>query len=276
MNKLIHIFIYFFLFCAIIIIMGLFNWGALPKAQDDPQTIIEAVNEAIATHESDPTAHLGDGESLEQHKTNEIIDHPALSVLADKITKDNVIFDTNFSSLANISKTGTANLGTLDGVILNVAPGGSSNSNLIIESAYFDDLFDYAKKIYFETRARFTEGVSVNGTIGLVSNYTTTSVGFGFQIRSGVLYAYSGYASAHAETKLSSVDIYTQHFYSAQYDPSTGYVYFYVDGVLVATLSGSYYTHWYTTDSRIVSISIVSATEENLAVKYFFITKNDV
>jgi hypothetical protein len=252
------------------------TWGSSPKAQDDPQTINEAINLAIANHESDPTAHLGDGESLEQHKSNEVIDHPASSVLADKITKDNVILETNFNSLGNISKTGTANLGTLDGVVLNVAPGGSSASNLIIESTYFDDLFDYSKRIYFETRARFTEGVSVNGTIGLLSGFATNSNGFGFQIRAGVLYAYSGYSSAHVEANLSSISIYTQHFYSAQYDPATGYVYFYVDGNLVATLTTSYPTHWYTTDSKIVSISIVSATEENIAVKYFYITKNDI
>lgn len=66
--------------------MGLFNWGALPKAQDNAQTIDEAIGAAIVAHESDPTAHLGDGESLQQHKNNEVIDHPAFSIVPDKFS----------------------------------------------------------------------------------------------------------------------------------------------------------------------------------------------
>lgn len=60
-------------------------WGELQKANDDPQTILEAVAAAITAHEADPTAHLGDGESLSVHKHDPVIDHPAESVVADKI-----------------------------------------------------------------------------------------------------------------------------------------------------------------------------------------------
>jgi len=74
--------------CIIIPIM-LTLWGSLPKAQDDPQLITEAITAAIAAHESDPTAHLGDGESLEQHKSNEVIDHPAQSLVPDKFNSSN-------------------------------------------------------------------------------------------------------------------------------------------------------------------------------------------
>ena len=64
--------------------MTLPNWGQQEKAQDNPQTIDQAIAAAIAAHEADPTAHLGVGESLEQHKSFEIIDHPAQSVVLDK------------------------------------------------------------------------------------------------------------------------------------------------------------------------------------------------
>ena len=53
-------------------------WGNLQKSLDDPQTIDQAIAAAIAAHEQDPTAHLGDGESLQQHKSNDIIDHPIM------------------------------------------------------------------------------------------------------------------------------------------------------------------------------------------------------
>ncbi len=69
-----------------------FTWGTLPKAQDDPQLITEAIAQAIADHEADPEAHLGVGESLEQHKTNEVIDHPAVSIVPDKFNSANNFF----------------------------------------------------------------------------------------------------------------------------------------------------------------------------------------
>lgn len=66
------------------------TWGDLPKSQIDNQLITEAIDLAIANHEADPTAHLGDGESLEQHKSNEVIDHPAQSIVPDKFSNDKV------------------------------------------------------------------------------------------------------------------------------------------------------------------------------------------
>lgn len=61
------------------------TWDALAKNQIDPELISEYVAAAIVAHESDPEAHLGAGESLEQHKTNDVIDHPAESILNDKL-----------------------------------------------------------------------------------------------------------------------------------------------------------------------------------------------
>jgi len=70
----------------ILLYMSEFTWGDLPKNQIDPQLITEAITEAINAHESDPEAHLGAGESLEMHRQNEILDHPASSIVADKIS----------------------------------------------------------------------------------------------------------------------------------------------------------------------------------------------
>lgn len=77
--------------------MSEFTWGDMPKSQVDNQLITEAIAEMIAQHEADPEAHLGAGESLEQHKTNEVIDHPASSVYDDKFAFDRNTFDLNFS-----------------------------------------------------------------------------------------------------------------------------------------------------------------------------------
>ncbi len=69
--------------------MALPLWGQLEKSQDDSQTIEEAIAAAIVAHEEDPTAHLGPGESLQAHKADDIIDHPAQSVVLDKTPYQN-------------------------------------------------------------------------------------------------------------------------------------------------------------------------------------------
>lgn len=91
------------------------TWGDLAKDQTSSQTINQAIDEAIALHEADPEAHLGVGESLEQHKTNTVIDHPADSIVEDKIqtgavTSDKLliskyVLDTRFESLTGWSKS---------------------------------------------------------------------------------------------------------------------------------------------------------------------------
>ena len=65
-------------------------WGQLQRALDDPETIQDAIDAAIAVHETDPTAHLGDGESLQTHKSDEVIDHPAESIATDKYAEGSV------------------------------------------------------------------------------------------------------------------------------------------------------------------------------------------
>ena len=70
-------------------------WGSLPKSQIDSLTIDEAISLAISAHESDPTAHLGTGESLQQHKANEVLDHPALSIVPDKFSNAESFFNVN-------------------------------------------------------------------------------------------------------------------------------------------------------------------------------------
>jgi len=81
-------------------------WSELPKAQDDPQTIAEAIAAAIAAHEADPEAHLGEDESLEAHRANDVLDHPPGSTLADKWTMSELEFSTLFE---NLSVFGTTN-----------------------------------------------------------------------------------------------------------------------------------------------------------------------
>lgn len=65
--------------------MALPVWGNLEKSQIDNETIEEAIARLIQAHEDDADAHVETGESLHSHKAAAIIDHLALSIIADKI-----------------------------------------------------------------------------------------------------------------------------------------------------------------------------------------------
>jgi parallel beta-helix repeat protein len=65
--------------------MSVVTWDMLAKNQTDPETVEEAAARLIAAHVADETAHLAVGESLSEHKTDAVVDHPAESVVNDKI-----------------------------------------------------------------------------------------------------------------------------------------------------------------------------------------------
>lgn len=60
-------------------------WYNLPKTADDNTTIDAEIDAKIATHNADSQAHLAEDESLESHRTNPVVDHPAESVVNDKL-----------------------------------------------------------------------------------------------------------------------------------------------------------------------------------------------
>jgi len=65
--------------------MAVPNWQELAKSPLDPQTIEEAIQAAIDVHNQDPDAHMGSEQAIQNHRTAEVADHPAQSVVNDKI-----------------------------------------------------------------------------------------------------------------------------------------------------------------------------------------------
>lgn len=221
--------------------MGLFNWGALPKAQDDPQTIAESINEAIATHESDPTAHLGDGESLQQHKSNEIIDHLAESIVTDKIRSGQLLLE-HFSqsrmfqviplmnmSFANAGVNSFANV-----VYAEVATGPTTNAWYWAYSGN-DDLYgligSYQLSPRFRMRLILTNRTSSEAYFGLGQFIDDSALGF--KITGNALKAvwWDSNPTEHLES-IAGIDLSVAHNYEV-YMKYGEYVKWYIDGLEV-------------------------------------------
>lgn len=72
-------------------VMTLITWKNLPKDQNSSETIEEFIDAKIAVHNNNINAHNDPGQSLDLHRKDTIIDHPAGSVKNDKGSRS--IFD---------------------------------------------------------------------------------------------------------------------------------------------------------------------------------------
>lgn len=217
-------------------------WGLLPKAQDDPQTITEAIAAAIAAHEADPTAHLGDGESLEQHRINGVIDHPQASVLGDKISNIEGLYFLPFESFDNYNHSTSGFYHSIGG--LRFETGGTINTVRYINAPgqYGGNYYNTNKPVTFQFQASLVYDTTqiaymLAGGNGLESE----PPGIGFKVVNGTLYAcetvWGDVDYEEYTTEIEGVDIKDTHVYRVQVVPADNEAIFFIDGVQVATMT---------------------------------------
>lgn len=251
----------------IIFRMAEFTWGDMPKSQIDDQLITEAISEAIASHNADPEAHMGEGQSIDIHRKNTIIDHPEQSIVPDKLFGGDIVIRTQFESLDTWNVVGDSFTDGWNGLALPVEYGVTNTSK--ISGAIYSNglLFNAISDIYFETQGIWAgSDTDVNAWFGFLSSYTTANNGFGYQVRDGALYAQIHYNTTTDEELLSSIDIEVSHFYMAKYSFADEKVYFFIDSVLVATLDADPGVYW--EDDRVPQFG-VTLTESNDGTFYF-------
>lgn len=217
-------------------------WGLLPKAQDDPTTIDEAISAAIAAHEADPEAHLGDGESLQSHRQNAVVDHPQGSILGDKFTNQDFVFTPSFESFDNWDKAGAT---------VQAQPGGLKlgTANTTNAVAYLYAGADYVPVAYGPSISTTMQAVlALSSTSDILAYFLAGSnqlvnetPGVGFKFENGNVYgveAYHSGGSYHENTvSLGTYAANAFHLYRVQVVPADGKAYFYVDGALVDSLT---------------------------------------
>jgi hypothetical protein len=214
------------------------TWGMEAKSAIDPETIEEAIARLIAVHEADSSSHLGSGESLEAHKSADVIDHPAYSVVADKISIQQYIVDTYFTANDGFSTLGLFQSWTGYCELLTGATTPTTS--------YFylpgDTANTYASDVSKNPSGQFSAifNRSTNGTIRFGIGYNDDNEGvdslIGFKQDStgfyGIYYTVDG--TLHT-VSISPVTFTDLHIYRV--DVVTGdCINWYIDGVLVATV----------------------------------------
>ena len=213
-------------------------WGNLAKAQDDPETIEEAITRLIVAHEADADAHTGSGESLETHKAQAVVDHPRGSVVADKDSYTESIYRCTFESLDAWDTLGTVQADDWPGARLYIETGAVEHSELTALLNHSGNWINYN----FDMLMKFTmwsdllDNYKIWAQISSSGNSATPD-GFGYYIVDNVVKGFWGNAGGTTFTADLNIDITDGHVFVAQYDSVDVEVRFYINGALVATIT---------------------------------------
>lgn len=215
-------------------------WGLLQRSQDDPETIEEAIERIVQEHNADPESHLQEGESLESHKTEDVIDHPPGSVLFDKITSRELWrsymliaaegweFDPDNSAGSipgfRIGLTDTVN--TVGFVRIQLGLG-----NFTIPQVGIESLFHCSLKF-----SDFSEEVSAFWGIRQVAPANHYGIYFEWDGTDVILRART--STENIASSAITVDVEEFNSYRWHYDPVEEEINAYINGELAATISG--------------------------------------
>lgn len=243
-------------------------WGQLEKAQDDDQSVEDAIDAAIAAHNADSEAHLGTGGSLEAHKTEDMIDHPAGSVASDKLAQAHLII-TAFESIDGWEQF-TDGSGDIIQDIGNVtlttgATNGSDAWLYAVPSSWIP--FDTAKQFFWKAVVKFAQDTQQFARFGIGCQGDGDGLsGAGFEVEDGVLSSYTEDNESVSRHTISGIDITEWHIYEVRYDPSTETFYYYIDGGLVYSVVRSF------TVTQDDGLAIFRIHNQEAAAKFMYVT----
>jgi len=238
--------------------MTLPTWSNLEKSQIDSETIEEAIARLIAVHEADGDAHTGAGKSLNTHKTQSVVDHPAGSIVGDKIEKKAVIIEKLswdklliVPSQESLDGWYTINEGTGGRIdvyvgVIEMKPGNAigNKTYICIEAGNYLEVAQTLDP-FFEIKANFYDHSIVDYKMKTpgVDPFDDDTNGFGFEClkADSIMYAFYTYGSTKYRTALTGITPNIWRNYRAEciYNSVSGKstINYYVDTTLLHTYS---------------------------------------
>ena len=255
-----------------------YSWAQMPKSQIEAETIEEAIERIVQEHDDDATAHLGTDQSLEAHKSADIIDHLADSIIEDKIgdgevsiqklTATHRIIISAFESLDGWLSGGTK--------VLELGSLTLKTANTTNAYAYACDVpsgivgLDWDKDFFWQATIKLAQITNQEVYFGFGgSAYVGGYSGAGFKISNGTLYCYHWdlvlAAVTYITSEIAGITLTVPHVYRIFYDQSAGTLEFYIDGVLKHTFTSGLPT----ADSDELALFQIKTLEN--AYKYLYI-----
>jgi len=228
-----------FLFSLILGIIGnMETWSNLPKSGTDNETIEQAINRIVGTHNDDSIAHTLPGQSIAEHSGSSSIDHPVGSIFADKRTMHELSIDHDFSNIGVWYKQGSVTNSDWPDCTLYVEYGDVDYSRMSLSPQNPSPFLMYNVTSVFQViMSTDLSGSDFHAHMGFGLGDDTPTTGFGFVIQSGQLKAYIGDGSDQYFQDITGVNYGTSHLYRAQVMPHENIARFYIDGTLMASLS---------------------------------------
>lgn len=216
-----------------------FVWGGVPKAQDDSTTIDDAIAAAVSAHNDDPTSHMAAGQSIDVHRTNDVLDHPQGSVLADKGTQTEWVMQDSFSTTDVWDGTNATKVAGTYGLLFYPTSSSGTSAKLIAGIPFWDDLNFGTKEIVLQFGV-FGNVPSGNqfALFGAGTDWTyISSAGLGVKITHTQIQLYQeAYPNRYFGTAVSFAD-QAYHIVRIHLSPADNAVMLYIDGVLVDTMA---------------------------------------
>lgn len=216
------------------------TWYLLGRTVIDTQSILEAVDEKLLTHNLDPSAHGQTNEAVYEHRTDEEVDHPDASIKLKKFFSAEVGFMTAFESLDGWTKSATGIEGFLYGIKLETGNNINTEKQMFTEPYGPGNSPDFTKNPFFQTTLALT-GITEQHVYFFSGNYLTDveTEAFGFKVHDGTLYALRvkvvGGVGTEYTTEIAGVTLTDFNVYRAQYDSVSNEIRYYVNGVLKVT-----------------------------------------
>lgn len=218
-------------------------WGMLAKSQTDPETIEEAIARLIAAHESDAEAHIGAGESLENHKAASVLDHPVESIGINKLERN------FFNKIVVAASLQSLDAFQVQSVETELGPAGVwiNTSSVLNNQAYFATREIPTLRMQFDQdpildiSVKFALGSGHDIYFGIGDQALFESGPFvGFKVSNNVISATVWDINGANETAevISVPTLGDFHDYHIEYVHGVG-AKFYVDNVLVSTIANT-------------------------------------
>jgi len=210
--------------------MSVETWGEMPKSQIDSETPEQAIARLIAVHEADPEAHTGENESLQAHRQNEIIDHPASSIIPDKFSNNQPTMLNFFTSPSTYTTHGSVAQSGNGLVYLYTTNHSPVVSDIQIPLPFLDAQLYPNNDVVIDFALRFIKGGSTYSASVIIGD---SSCGFGFLISQSGLKCFINIDDTQVISDYITFQDGTAHSFRVFISNVDSAIYFYMDGVQI-------------------------------------------
>jgi len=217
--------------------MAIVCWGNLGKAANDNQRIEQSIQEYVEGHNENVNAHQVEGSSLYMHRIQEELDHKLGSIDLKYLSLNKRFLLTSFETLDGWTVDAYSSNSVIFGSDIATEPVDQDIARMTIEALVGGEV-DYSKNPFFQTTVKISSSSDVVVYFGCGQNDDEDTYDkMGFKFINGTEYAWWSHDGAESTYEIPNVVTTNLNTFRAYIDSEANELYFYVNGVLVHTVT---------------------------------------